>query len=376
MKRYILIPLLLLSAFNLFSQEEADFTINGKFATSYYDGLTVYLNEIDYKNTNSILKKDSIVVENGEFTFSGVLDKPISLGYITLQGDDNITAVIMLEKGVIGLEMSEVPQMSGTAKNDELRDFSNEQIKNNKELQMILERAQYLHKTGILDRSTNDKLEIDFRSQQILMKNQVFAFVKKNILNELGEFFFTIYAANLGASDLEKLYALADEEFQKSPVVRHLMSQYAWDVVDLREGQIFKGVELKNKDGEVINIETHFGKGKVVLVDFWASWCAPCVKTMPVLVRLYERYRDSDFEIVGISLDEDESNWKSAIKRFGIEWPQYIDEGAPWKGIAARQYKITQIPQTYLLDKEGKIVGHDLDGEKLIEKIEELLNQK
>ena len=88
MKRYIIVLSFLFGTIALFSQEEKDFTINGKFPTSYYDGLKVYLNEIDYRNTNGMIKKDSAVVNGERFVFSGMLDKPISLGYITLVGNE------------------------------------------------------------------------------------------------------------------------------------------------------------------------------------------------------------------------------------------------------------------------------------------------
>lgn len=367
---------LLFATVSVFAQESSEFTISGKFTTSYYDGLKVYLNELDYKETNSVFKRDSTTIEGNQFTFKGTLEKPISLGYLTLQDNEDLTAIIILEKGNISLEMSEIPQMSGTVKNDELREFSNQQIKNNQELQNILDKAQNLHKAGTLDETTSNELEQIFVDQQNLMHSDVYDFVSRNILNELGEFFFTIYAANMKTTELERLYAAARPEFQQGTIIKALMNQYVWSLGNLREGQKMLGIDLKNLDGKIEDVAIHFGKGKVVLVDFWASWCQPCLKSMPTIVKLYDRYRDSGFEIVGISIDESESSWKSAIQRFRMEWPQYIDDGEQWKGAAAQQYNITRIPQTYLLDKEGKIVGHNLSGVALIEKIEELLGDK
>lgn len=376
MRRFVIAIITLLLAVNVMSQEKKEFTINGKFLTSYYDGLTVYLNEIDYKGSNSVFKKDSVTVEGDKFTFKGVLDKPISLGYITLAENDDLTAILALESGVIDLEMADIPQMSGTVKNDALREFTNAQIKNQGELQAILEKAQNMHKTGILDDSMSNQLEQDFNDKRELMQRDVYDFVSTNILNEVGEFFFTIYASNFGVAELEKLYAASTEPFQQSFQVKSLMNQHVWSLGNLREGKEFKGIEMKTPEGKLEDISKHFGKGKVVLIDFWASWCGPCIKVMPTIVKLYDRYRDSGFEIVGLSLDENEAAWKGAIKRLGMEWPQYIDDGGGWKGGAAREYNITRIPQTYLLDKEGKIAGHDLSGVALIEKIEELLKQK
>lgn len=376
MKRYTLVLVAFILAISALCQEKREFTINGKFPTSYYDGLTIYLNEIDYKGTNNIVKKDSVLIDGDKFVLKGVLEKPLSLGYITLAENEEVTAIVILENGTIALDMQEIPQMSGTIKNNALRDFSNAQIKNKTTLEAILEKAQTLHRSGTLDEAMSQKLEQEFNDQRQLMQDEVFDFVSTNILNELGEFFFTIYASSFKVADIEKLYAASTDTFQQSTQVKALMNQYVWSLGNLREGKEFKGIEMKNLTGEIENISKHLGKGKVVLVDFWASWCGPCIKTMPVVVKLYDRYRDSGFEIVGISLDQDESLWKAAIKRLNMEWPQYIDDGGGWRGGAAQEYSITRIPQTYLLDKEGKIAGHDLAGASLIEKIEELLKQE
>lgn len=376
MRKYTIALIGLLLTVSLFAQEKKEFTIHGKFPTAYYDGLKVYLNEIDYKNTNAVFKKDSVVVAGDKFTFKGIVDKPISLRYITLAENDDLTAIIVVEKGTIDLEMSEIPQMKGSVKNDALREFTNSQIKNKAELEQILQKAQEMHQDGLLDNTSSQQMEQKFNDQRELMQNEVYEFVSSNILNELGEFFFTIYASNFGVSNLEKLYAVANDDFQQSFQVKSLMNQFVWSLGNLREGKEFKGIEMKTPEGTVENIAKHFGNGKVVLVDFWASWCAPCIKTMPIIVKLYDRYRDSGFEIVGISLDENENSWKAAIKRLGMEWPQYIDDGGGWKGGAAKNYNITKIPQTYLLDKDGRIAGHDLSGASLIQKIEELLQEK
>lgn len=377
MRLYFLGTLLtLIFAIPITGQTNREFTINGKFPSSYYDGLTVYLNEIDYANTNQMLVKDSATVVGDQFTFKGTVEKSIALRYITLPDDEQVTALIVLEPGTISLEMTQVPTMSGTVKNTELNNFTEQQIKSRQELERILEDAQNRHKAGTLDEAMNKKLEADFNNQRSLMQKDVYDFVSKNILNEIGEFFFTIYASDMQPSQLELLYALSTTDFQEAPLIKTLMHQQVWSLGKLREGKKFEGIELKSQDGTIENISPHFEKGNVVLIDFWASWCPPCIKSMPIIVKLYDRYKDSGFEIVGISLDENESSWKSAIKRLGMTWPQYIDDGNGSNGLAAREYNIRQIPQTYLLDKKGNIAGHNLSGVELIEKIEELLEEE
>lgn len=373
-KAFLILCAIQLACLGIFAQENT-FEIDGNFETDYYDGLTVYLSSIDYKKTNEMQALDSTKVEGSKFSFSGTVNKPLEVRYITLQDNDKLSALVLLEPGTIDVTVAEIPTMSGTTKNNELNTFTQEQMVTRDKLEEILEIAQTLHRTGSLDETTGDELEKNFNEQKALMQQGVYEFVADNISNELGEFFFTIYAPNLKVTQLETLYAAANPEFQESFNAKSLINQYVWSLGKLREGQKFEGIELKNIDGATQNISEYIGNGKVVLIDFWASWCGPCVKSMPNLVKLYNEYKESGFEIVGISLDDKESSWTAAVKRLNMEWPQFFDGGG-WHGIAAKEYDITRIPQTFLLDKEGKIVGKDLSIVELTKKVQELLEKK
>lgn len=116
-------------------------------------------------------------------------------------------------------------------------------------------------------------------------------------------------------------------------------------------------------------------KGKVVLVDFWASWCGPCRKANPALLKLYSKYRQNGFEIFGVSIDDDKAAWKKAITRDKITWIQ-VNDREGWDGPAATAYKIEQIPTSYLLDKSGTIVAVDPSHEDLEKKVVELLKKQ
>lgn len=113
-------------------------------------------------------------------------------------------------------------------------------------------------------------------------------------------------------------------------------------------------------------------KGKVLLVDFWASWCAPCRASNKQLVKLYSKYKDKGFEILGVSLDESTKEWKKAISKDKITWLQIIDNGG-WEAKTAIRWNISQIPTSFLIDKNGNIVAMDLEKEELEKAIKELL---
>jgi peroxiredoxin len=113
-------------------------------------------------------------------------------------------------------------------------------------------------------------------------------------------------------------------------------------------------------------------RGKVVLIDFWASWCGPCRKEMPNVKKAYEKYKNKGFEIYGVSLDKERAAWIEAISEDGLTWPQVSDLKF-WQSEAAQIYAVQSIPYTVLIDRDGKIVATELRGAELDKKLAEIL---
>ena len=113
-------------------------------------------------------------------------------------------------------------------------------------------------------------------------------------------------------------------------------------------------------------------KGKVFLLDFWASWCVPCRYSNKQLVKLYSKYKGKGFEILGVSLDEKRNEWKKAVSKDKITWLQINDDGG-WNAVSAAKWNINAIPASFLIDKDGNVVAFDPEKQDLEIKIKQLL---
>mgnify|MGYP000404569907 CR=1 FL=1 len=139
-----------------------------------------------------------------------------------------------------------------------------------------------------------------------------------------------------------------------------LDQKYATDL--LKAGADAPDITLNTIDGKPFALKDL--RGRYVVLDFWASWCGPCLREVPNVKAIYEKYHDKGFEIFGVSLDETAGPWKAAIKKNDMNW-HHVSSLKGWECPVAKQYNVTGIPRMYIIDPEGKIIAQDLRGEEL-----------
>ncbi|WP_080779232.1 TlpA family protein disulfide reductase [Chryseobacterium phocaeense] len=130
----------------------------------------------------------------------------------------------------------------------------------------------------------------------------------------------------------------------------------------LEIGQQAPEITLSKNDGTPFSLSSL--KGKLVLIDFWATWCSPCMEEQPELKTLYQKTKGKEFEILGVSLDRNKESWQKAIDRFEISWPQVSDLKF-WRSPVAKAYAIEELPFNVVIDTQGKIIAKNLHGKEL-----------
>ncbi len=138
----------------------------------------------------------------------------------------------------------------------------------------------------------------------------------------------------------------------------------------LKIGEKFPSFEESDVSGAALSVEGH--KGRVTLIDFWATWCGPCRDELPHVLAAYRQYHDDGFDIIGVSLDTDRNALATFTQAQNMSWPQYFD-GQGWNNKLAKQYNVRSIPMSYLLDRHGTIIGAGLRGEALGDAVKKAL---
>lgn len=329
------------------------------------DGDTVYLQEATGRN---LTKLDTAVIAKGTFTFKGKQDSAVNR-YITYQANGTqLMEDFFLENGKITVALSaENGSATGTANNDAYQEIKNQIIEIRNKLNGVY---QAMGDTTLSDEQKEAKLkersQLEEQYQKVIKEG-----VQKNITNAVGVSLFQQTFYDNTTDENEALLKQVPANYQNDETIvriKELTEKQKKTAV----GTKFTDFEMPTPDGKTVKLSDYVGKGKVVLIDFWASWCGPCRREMPNLVEAYAKYKGKNFEIVGVSLDQDDAAWKESIKKMNMTWPQMSDLKF-WQSEGAQLYAVNSIPHTVLIDGEGTIIARGLHGEELHAKIAELV---
>ena len=329
------------------------------------DGDTVYLQEA---NGRELVKIDTAIIRNGTFTFKGQQDSAVNR-YLTCQVEDQpLLMDFFLENGKIKVALGkENDSATGTPSNDAYQEIREKIDGIGKKTNEIF---NMLGDTLLTDEQREAKLK-EAAQLEAEYSAALKEAVKKNIGNAVGIHLFkrTFYENSIDENDA--LLQQIPANFQNDEAIvkiKEMTEKQKRTAV----GTKFIDFEMKTPEGKAVKLSDYAGKGKVVLVDFWASWCGPCRREMPNLVEAYTKYKGKKFEIVGVSLDQDAEAWKESIKSLKMTWPQMSDLKL-WQNEGAQLYAVNSIPHTVLIDGEGTIIARGLHGDGLAEKLAEII---
>ena len=358
---YLLAAAVLFTACNNGNQ----YTITGNIEDAK-DGSPVYLLT---EKDRELVTLDSTVVKGGAFTFKGEQDTAI-VCHLTCNRSEkgNVSIDFFLENGNIQINLSKGNESATGTPNNNIYQEIRVQISDlNKQMRDVYE--------SMTQANLSDEQRQEAAREMETVENKKIELIKSCINQNID--------MPTGIHLLKQNYYYLDVNMLDS-LMPKIPANYNNDrtIIKIKEnvekmkatavGQKFTDFEMASTDGKTVKLSDYVGKGKVVLVDFWASWCGPCRREMPNLIDAYQRYKNKNFEIVGVSLDQSAEAWKEGIKKLKLTWPQMSDLKF-WDCEGAKLYAVNSIPHTVLIDTDGTIVARGLHGDELQKTLEELL---
>lgn len=361
MKKFGIVGIFLMAV--TFISKGQDFVISAH-VNQVVPGKKIYLEWINGRG--QAIKLDSMVPSvNKTVQFKGkVIDQG---GFYLLNFYDipNPQKVLLIldgnEKVEVQAEGINTPEKNGTFSvqgNSDNFKFMNQLLAISRELEnKVLVWNAEVQKTP----TAQDRIQKEF----IIAQNSTLQKIKA-LLPQMGTNLVALWATNFLPSDTElAILEEVGERFRKGrpnhPQVKPFLENLK-RLKGVNVGSEAPEISLNTPEGKLLSLSSL--KGKYVLIDFWASWCGPCRKENPNVIKTYARFKDKGFEIYGVSLDQDRSAWLKAIEADRLTW-KHVSDLQYWNSVAAQAYQVSAIPMTFMLDKEGKIIAKGLRGEAL-----------
>lgn len=205
------------------------------------------------------------------------------------------------------------------------------------------------------------------------VNNRILDLIKANKNDISVLMFLDMFPKEQNAALHQDVITALHNTYAEHPIVKERWNMMNSPAGKTSIGAIAPELAFKDPDGNTRKLSDL--RGKVVLIDFWASWCGPCRRESPNVRNVYSKYHDKGFEVFSVSLDKDYNNWVKAIKDDQLVWPNHVSDLKYWSSEAAAIYGVRSIPAMFLLDREGRIVAKDLRGEALERAVKQLLGE-
>ena len=379
MKKILVLGCLLMSVVGLFGQNKASqevegYVINGVVEGKYKADKVYLLEQKEIQGETTVI--DSANVVDNRYTFKGGNVKYPRMCFIKSAVPECTSPLLpfFLENGTIRIRGNADFFMNSEARgtiNNDIFSFYNflKRYVNDSLMRAFIIDSQ-IH--GVQDEKT--ELE-ELRRRSDLMKRRERE-IETNVFEQYPDQVCAPYIVylnmkhDLSLDELKALRAKIAPNLNEHPYTKQL-DEYI-RLAEFKVGSDMPDFELPDKDGKSFKLSSL--RGKYVLVDFWASWCGPCMREMPNVVKLYKECKGKNFEIVGVSLDQKRDAWLNAVEKNKMKWIQVSDLKS-WATAPVKLCNVSAVPYTVLVDPDGKVIALDLRGEELIKKIKEVLKK-